>query len=218
MSNTLAKVSPTSCFSFSSDFRIVHQDGYLYSRWGNPTVDAAASVITSLEGAAGTLLFSSGMSAIVTTLFTFLRAGDHAVSEALGEPAVISPVDVAGYMSSLLWWIECICGGLSLSPWCGGCVGSYQQSSSLQRCSSGQYQGEGALLFVNLAYINSCFQLLYTEVPANPTMSVVDIEDLATFASTNPNLVTAVDATFATPYLIQPIKLGINVCIHSWSV
>lgn len=56
-----------------------HQDGYLYSRWGNPTVDAAASVITSLEGAAGTLLFSSGMSAIVTTLFTFLRAGDHAV-------------------------------------------------------------------------------------------------------------------------------------------
>lgn len=49
-------------------------------------------------------------------------------------------------------------------------------------------------------------------------MSVVDIEDLATFASTNPNLVTAVDATFATPYLIQPIKLGIDVCIHSWSV
>ena len=57
------------------------QDGYLYSRWGNPTVDAAASVIADLEGAAGTLLFASGMSAIVTTLFTFLRAGDHIVRD-----------------------------------------------------------------------------------------------------------------------------------------
>lgn len=222
LSNTLAKVSPTSCVSFSSNFCFVHQDGYLYSRWGNPTVDAAASVITSLEGAAGTLLFSSGMSAIITTLFTFLRAGDHAVSEAeisLSEPAIISQMfPHTGYMSSLLWWIECICRRLSLSPWCGGFVGSYQQPASLQRCSLGQYQGEGALLSVNSAYIDSCLQLLYTEVPANPTMSVVDIADLATFASTTPNLVTAVDATFATPYLMQPIKLGIDVCIHSWSV
>lgn len=121
-------------------------------------------------------------------------------------------------MSALLWRIECICGRLSLSPWCGGFVGSYQQSAGLQRCSSGQYQGEGPLLFVNLIYIDSRLQLLYTEVPANPTMSVVDIEALATFASTTPNLVTAVDATFATPYLMQPIKLGIDVCIHSWSV
>ena len=43
-------------------------------------MDAAASVIAGLEGAAGTLLFASGMSSIVTTLFTFLRAGDHTVS------------------------------------------------------------------------------------------------------------------------------------------
>lgn len=56
------------------------QEGYLYSRWGNPTVDAAASVIADLECAAGTLLFASGMSAIVTALLTFLKAGHHAVS------------------------------------------------------------------------------------------------------------------------------------------
>ena len=43
-------------------------------------MDAAADVIAGLEGAEGSLLFASGMSAIVTTLFTFLRAGDHAVS------------------------------------------------------------------------------------------------------------------------------------------
>lgn len=55
------------------------QDGYLYSRWGNPTVDSACDVLTKLEGAAGSILFASGCSAITTTLFSFLKAGDHLV-------------------------------------------------------------------------------------------------------------------------------------------
>ena len=57
----------------------VLQNGYLYQRWGNPTADAAADVIAQLEGAAGTMLFSSGMAAINTTLFSYLKAGDHLV-------------------------------------------------------------------------------------------------------------------------------------------
>ena len=49
-------------------------------------------------------------------------------------------------------------------------------------------------------------------------MSVVDLEALAVFAKTQPGLVTAVDVTFASPYLIQPIKLGLDISIHSWLV
>ena len=56
------------------------QTGYLYSRWGNPTVDAAADTLARMEGAAGSLLFSSGMAAIVTSMLTFLKTGDHMVS------------------------------------------------------------------------------------------------------------------------------------------
>jgi cystathionine beta-lyase/cystathionine gamma-synthase len=48
-------------------------------------------------------------------------------------------------------------------------------------------------------------------------MNVVDIEALVSFAKTVPNLVTAVNCTFAPPYLIQPIKLGMDISIHSWS-
>ena len=48
---------------FIASISIMHvpalQTGYLYSRWGNPTVDAAADTIARLEGAAGSLLFSS---------------------------------------------------------------------------------------------------------------------------------------------------------------
>ena len=59
---------------------VLTQTGYLYTRWGNPTVDAAADVIARLEGAAGTLLFSSGCAAITTALISFAKAGDHIVS------------------------------------------------------------------------------------------------------------------------------------------
>ena len=59
-------------------------------------------------------------------------------------------------------------------------------------------------------------QLLYTECPTNPTMSMVDLAGLGEFAQRVPGLVAAVDATFASPYLLQPLKLGMHISIHSW--
>jgi cystathionine beta-lyase/cystathionine gamma-synthase len=51
----------------------------LYTRWNNPTVDAAAQALNELEGGAETILFSSGMAAISTALLSLLQAGDHVV-------------------------------------------------------------------------------------------------------------------------------------------
>lgn len=60
-------------------------DGFVYSRWGSPTNEAAAKQIAALEGVdeagtGGTLLFGSGMSGITSALMSVLKAGDHAVS------------------------------------------------------------------------------------------------------------------------------------------
>jgi len=55
------------------------QGGHVYSRLGNPTCDDAEATISSLEGAAGSVLFGSGSAAIGITLLTFLKAGDHVV-------------------------------------------------------------------------------------------------------------------------------------------
>lgn len=55
------------------------KSGWVYSRWINPTVDAAAQTLNNLEGGQGTLLFSSGMAAITTALFSTLNSGDHVV-------------------------------------------------------------------------------------------------------------------------------------------
>ena len=48
-----------------------------YGRYGNPTQSAVEGKLAALEGAERALLFSSGMSAITTTLAALLRSGDH---------------------------------------------------------------------------------------------------------------------------------------------
>jgi cystathionine beta-lyase/cystathionine gamma-synthase len=56
-------------------------DRYHYTRWGNPTVEMLERKVASLEGTEGCLAFSSGMSAITTSLFSLLAKGDHMVAQ-----------------------------------------------------------------------------------------------------------------------------------------
>lgn len=57
-------------------------------------------------------------------------------------------------------------------------------------------------------------KLIYIESPANPTIKLVDIEKISEFGNKH-GILTAIDSTFATPCLQNPIKLGIDVVIHS---
>jgi methionine-gamma-lyase len=54
--------------------------GYLYTRWGNPTVEALARTVASLEGAEASACFASGMGAIHAAVASCVRAGEHVVS------------------------------------------------------------------------------------------------------------------------------------------
>ncbi|MCK4415000.1 MAG: aminotransferase class I/II-fold pyridoxal phosphate-dependent enzyme [Candidatus Eisenbacteria sp.] len=56
------------------------QKGYIYTRIGNPTVEAYEQVVASLEGAEEAVAFSSGLAAIFATLMSRLKAGDHVLS------------------------------------------------------------------------------------------------------------------------------------------
>lgn len=53
--------------------------GYIYSRMGNPTVEALETAVAALEGGCGGLACASGMAAIHTALGTLLKRGDHVV-------------------------------------------------------------------------------------------------------------------------------------------
>ncbi len=54
--------------------------GYVYSRWGNPTVDVLQKRVAALEGADAALATASGMAAISTAILGVARAGDHIVA------------------------------------------------------------------------------------------------------------------------------------------
>jgi O-succinylhomoserine sulfhydrylase len=55
-------------------------DGYVYSRYTNPTVTMMQDRLAALEGAQACVATASGMSAILATAMVLLKAGDHIVS------------------------------------------------------------------------------------------------------------------------------------------
>ncbi len=63
------------------------EDGYIYTRMGNPTVSALEEAVALLEGGYGALATSSGMAAISNVFFTYLEAGAHVV----GTDSVYGP-------------------------------------------------------------------------------------------------------------------------------
>ncbi|MBF0142769.1 MAG: O-succinylhomoserine sulfhydrylase [Magnetococcales bacterium] len=57
-------------------------------------------------------------------------------------------------------------------------------------------------------------RLFMVETPANPTLEMVDLAELAAIARGN-NILLAVDNVFSTPCLQQPLKLGAHLVAHS---
>jgi len=63
-------------------------------------------------------------------------------------------------------------------------------------------------------YINANTKLIWLETPTNPTMQIMDIEACAKIAKDH-KLILAVDNTFASPYLQNPLSLGAHIVMHS---
>jgi cystathionine gamma-lyase len=62
--------------------------------------------------------------------------------------------------------------------------------------------------------ITSQTKMIWAETPTNPLLKIVDLSKMAVIAKTN-SLILAVDNTFASPYLQQPLNLGADLVIHS---
>jgi cystathionine beta-lyase len=64
------------------------------------------------------------------------------------------------------------------------------------------------------AKINAKTKLIWVETPTNPMMNVVDIEAMHKLVA-DKDILLAVDNTFATPYLQQPLTMGADIVMHS---
>ena len=56
------------------------EEGYIYSRLGNPTNTTVEEKVAALEGGEACASASSGMGAIAAALWTALKAGDHVLA------------------------------------------------------------------------------------------------------------------------------------------
>ncbi|MFM7430026.1 MAG: cystathionine gamma-synthase [Flammeovirgaceae bacterium] len=63
-------------------------------------------------------------------------------------------------------------------------------------------------------HVTSKIKLLWIETPSNPLMRIIDIAGCVALAKKH-NIQVAVDNTFASPYLQNPLDLGADIVMHS---
>jgi methionine-gamma-lyase len=69
------------------------EEGYVYTRWGNPTISVLEKRVAALEGAEAGLATASGMAAIVTSILANAKAGDHLVAAKAIYPSAYHLLD-----------------------------------------------------------------------------------------------------------------------------
>ncbi len=151
---------------------------YEYSRTRNPTRDQLAETIAALEGGAGAVVTSSGMSAVALVLH-LLAPGDRLLAQHDGY---------GGTYRLLRHYAE--------KGWIDVDFVDYADPAAL-----------GEAFARHPAWV-------WIESPSNPLLRIYDLARLAAAAHAHGARV-AVDNTFLSPALQQPIALGADLVIHS---
>ena len=193
----LTPIYASSTYTFDSAEQAIavfknEEKGYIYGRWGNPTITEAEEKIALLEayGLMNTdgsplrlkaLLHSSGMSALCTMLMGNVKSGEK----------IITHQSLYGGTHEL---VEKILPDLGID----GIIVNFHDLNKVEEAIKA----------------DKAISLMHIETPANPTLQCVDLEALASLGKRY-GLTVCVDNTFATPYLQQPFKYEVDYVMHS---
>ncbi len=193
----LTPIYATSTYTFDSAEQAIDifkgdEKGYVYGRFGNPTINEAEDRIAMLEayglkGADGkplqlkAILHSSGMAAINTMLLSNLKAGDK----------IIANQSLYGGMQEL---VDKILPDLGIQS----IISDFHNVKQVE----------------DAIKADSNIKMMYLETPANPTLQCIDMAELSALGKKH-NLIVCADNTFATPYLQQPFKYDVDFVMHS---
>jgi methionine-gamma-lyase len=164
----------------------------VYSRWGNPTFTAAEETIAALE--------AFGLQDIDGKPLQ-LKALLHASGQAAMTTLFLSNLKSG----------DAILSHYSL-------YGGTQELMTKVLAATGI-----EVIIVDMRDLNKVeetlhqypnIKMVHIETPANPTIQCVDIEAVTRIAKAKERIVS-VDNTFATPYLQQPFKYGVDYVFHS---
>src|SRR5258705_2122999 len=162
------------------------EEGYIYSRWGNPTMTEAEKKIAALETfglqkEVKGILHASSMAAISTLMLATLKPGDK----------IITHFSLYGGTDELVTKI----------------LPSFGITAIIADLRDLDKAGE-------LIKSDKTIKMMYLETPANPTIQCVDLDELSRLAKQH-GLIVACDNTFATPYLQQPFRYNVDFIVHS---
>lgn len=162
------------------------EKGYIYSRWGNPTFTEAEQKIAAME------TFGTGLE-----VKGILHASGMAAISTLmlsclkSGDKVLSHFSLYGGTQELL---NRILPPLNME----GIIADLRDLNKAEEALKA----------------DPAIKLIYLETPANPTIQCVDIEELTKLGKKYGKIV-ACDNTFATPYLQQPFRYGVDFVAHS---
>lgn len=164
----------------------------IYSRWGNPTFTAAEITIAALEG--------------------------FGLTEDNGEPMKLKALlHSSGQAAMTTLFLSTLQAGDTVLSHYSLYGGTYELMHKVLATTGIK------TTIVDMRNLNevedalqkdATIKLVHIETPANPTIQCVDIDAITKLAKASGKMVS-VDNTFATPYLQQPFKYGVDFVFHS---
>jgi methionine-gamma-lyase len=165
--------------------------GLVYSRFNHPNSEIVEDRLAAYEGAEACTLFSSGMSAIATTIFTFTRPGD----------VILHSQPLYGGTETL---IARTLGAYNVRA--VGFADGVDETAIREAAETAAQQGRVALIMI--------------ETPSNPLNTMVDIklvrriaDEIAARQKHRPIIVC--DNTLLGPVFQRPLPFGADVSVYS---
>ncbi len=171
-------------------------EGLVYSRFNNPNQEIVEDRLSVWEEAEDALVFSSGMSAIATTMLALVKQNDVIVHS--GPLYAATETLIAKILSKF---------GITFLDFPAGAMPEVIQSMLQKAKDIADERG-------------SKVALVYLESPANPTNALVDIEAVAAardavFGTGDDMPPVAIDNTFLGPLWQRPLDHGADIVIYS---
>ena len=164
--------------------------GLIYSRINNPDMEILEERLKIWDGGEAAAVFSSGMSAIATSLVSFLKPGDILL---FSNPIYGGTHKFIHYM---------------LDNWGVTAIGFTAGDSK-----------EQIIELIDKHKAAEKLKMIYIETPANPTNDLIDIrmcsEIASKYSTPEKRILLAVDNTYMGPLWQHPLKHGADIVLYS---
>ncbi len=174
-----------------SELNAKEEIGLIYSRINNPNMQILEERLAVLEDSESAAAFESGMSAISTTMLSYLKPGDILI---YGNPVY------GGTHHFITHFLKDI--GVKILPFSS----KTKAKEIITKLETSEYSGN--------------VKMIYFESPANPTNSLFDLDELKKLkdeisVKSSNEIMLVMDNTYLGPLWQKPLDFGVDIVCYS---